>query len=92
MEYENIADHPRYGRKISVSGLVIPEEKILDSYWDFQSRNKNIVSETVIEADTSKQNYAMYPRKYYVDILKICRTCDINFVFLHKSKSIGMKI
>jgi hypothetical protein len=42
--------------------------------------------ETALIAETEKQNYALYPRKYYVDVLRSCRTCHRPFIFFAKEQ------
>lgn len=55
------------------------EDEIRFGFWGLG--NAVIFPETVLVADTSKQNYAIYPRRYYVDILRNCRECRRPFLF-----------
>ena len=74
-----IVPHPRYGSLPIASGRAIPEAEIRSGFWALG--NAVIFPETVLLADTSKQNYAIYPRRYYVDILRDCRECERPFLF-----------
>lgn len=74
-----LVPHPRYGDAPRPSGIEIPEEKIRDGWWSYG--REHIFPETVLVADPSKQNFAMYPREYYVDILRKCRKCSRPFIF-----------
>lgn len=48
--------------------------------------NKLIFPETALIANTTLQNFAVYPRKYYVDILKECRQCHRPFIFFAREQ------
>jgi hypothetical protein len=37
-------------------------------------------------ANPENQNYALYPRKYYVDVERICRICHRPFLFFAKEQ------
>lgn len=55
------------------------EKEIRGSYFAY--RTATIFPATAIRADLSRQNYSVFPRGYYVDILKTCRRCKVEFVF-----------
>lgn len=80
----NHVPHPRYGTKPIPSGYKVDEDTIRRGHWRL-SRDR-IFPETVLAANTEKQNYALYPRKYYVDVERICRTCDRPFLFFAKEQ------
>ena len=46
-----------------------------------QSWRATVVPGTAVIANTALQNYAMYPRSVYADLLRECRTCSRPFVF-----------
>lgn len=76
---ENVVRHPRYGSTPRPSGLKLPEEEIRRAHWTLM--HATIFPETALRADTSVQNFSMYPREYYVDILRACRSCKRPFIF-----------
>lgn len=76
---EGVVPHPRYGAAPRPSGLVVPEDDIRHGFWGLGQAT--IFPETVLRADTSVQNFSMYPRDYYVDILRKCRSCNRPFIF-----------
>ncbi|NRB25515.1 zinc-ribbon domain-containing protein [Shewanella sp.] len=49
------------------------------SHWRYSGLN--FFPETAIAADTTKQNYAIYPRSTYVDIEEECEVCGRPFIF-----------
>jgi hypothetical protein len=55
------------------------EGEIRTGYWRY--RRERIFPESVLIADTSKQNYSLFPRRYYVDILRKCQSCSRHFIF-----------
>lgn len=75
----NIVAHWRYGNTPRPSGIQVPEEEIRSGFW--RNHRERIFPESVLIADPSKQNYAIYPRRYYVDILRQCRNCNRPFIF-----------
>lgn len=75
----DLVPHPRYGNAPRPSGIEIPEEEIRKGYWRYS--REALFPETVLVADPSKQNYTIYPRKYYVDLLRKCRDCSRPFIF-----------
>jgi len=76
--------HPKYGSKTIPSGLSVPVAEILRSHWHYDK--DSIFPESVLIADTSKQNYATYPRAYYVDLCKQCRLCERRFIFFAREQ------
>ena len=76
----NIVPHPRFGNESLNSGVQgISREAILRSYWGYGS--EQIFPESVLMADANKQNYSVFPRQCYVDMLKTCRSCARPFIF-----------
>lgn len=82
--YKDYVMHPRYGNKPIYSGAKIQLDEILNGHWQYKA--DSIFPETAIEADTSKQNYSMYPIKIYVDIEKQCLECNRWFIFYAKEQ------
>ena len=80
----NFVPHPRYGSEPIPSGLKVSEEEIRHGFWRL-TRDK-IFPESVLLADPEKQNYAIYPRRYYVDVQRICRTCHRPFIFFAREQ------
>ena len=80
----NLVPHPRYGGSIIASGYDFSAEAVRSSFWRYSS--ENIFPETAIPADVSKQNYSVFPRPIYVDILKDCRSCGRRFIFFAKEQ------
>jgi hypothetical protein len=75
----NIVAHWRYGSAPRPSGIRVSEEEIRNGFW--RHPREHIFPESVLIADPSKQNYATYPRSYYVDVLRECRSCGRPFIF-----------
>lgn len=75
----SLVPHPRYGDVPRPSGVKVPEDDIRRGFWRLGS--DTIYPETVLLADTNKQNYAVFPREYYVDALRTCRVCHRPFIF-----------
>ena len=76
---KNLVVHYKYGSTPRPSGLHIPEEEIRNGFWRYH--REHMFPESVLVANTSKQNYTAYPRKYYVDVLHHCRNCARPFIF-----------
>ena len=72
-------NHPRYGNQPIPSEYSFSEEEIEKGYWRYS--NLRYFATTAIPADTSKQNFAVYPRSIYVDIEEQCEVCDRLFLF-----------
>lgn len=79
-----VVPHPRYGDAIVPSGCTATAEAIRNSFWRYQS--DHIYPESAIRADTTRQNYSVFPRGYYVDTLKRCRTCGRSFIFFAREQ------
>lgn len=62
----------------------ISETDLRRGFW--RLRSDTLFSETALLAATDKQNFAIYPRKYYVDVLRSCRTCHRPFIFFAKEQ------
>ena len=72
--------HPRYGSLPMRSGVQgVSLDAILQSHWQYKANR--VFPESVLAADTSLQNYALYPRPYYVDMQQQCRSCERPFLF-----------
>ena len=74
-----IVVQPVYGAGPAVSGLQVPAEAIRRGarlYGD-----EEFFPRSVLLADTRRQNFALYPKKYYVDVLNKCLSCGARFVF-----------
>lgn len=85
-EFRNkeVVPHPRFGSESKPSGYNFTEFRIRGSFWGYADEKLFISS--AIPADTSKQNYTVLPREYYVDILKLCRGCKRRFIFFAKEQ------
>lgn len=80
----NLVPHPRYGSAPRPSGITIPEAEIRNGYW--RLGHDEIYPETVLLADTSRQDFSIYPRRYYVDTLRRCRKCGRDFLFFAREQ------
>lgn len=82
----DMVPHPRYGvRPVpTILGCRLPSEDVRGGYWGYHS--ETIFPQTAIEADTAKQNFTTFPRKYYVDILKECQKCRLPFMFFAREQ------
>ena len=74
---QNIIPHPRYGRVVP-SGYNVSEKEIR-TFRKYEE--KQFFPESAIPA-VSRQNYSVFPRRYYVVILKHCRGCSQPFPVL----------
>jgi hypothetical protein len=83
-EIKGIVPHPRYGDAVIPSGTTVSEADVRGSFWRY--RSETIFPESAIEADINRQNYSLFPRRYYVDILKNCRSCNRPFLFFAKEQ------
>lgn len=79
-----IVAHPRYGAESVPSGFCIPHDQIRSSHWRHDL--ETIYPHSAIPADATKQNYSIYPRSFYVDVLKQCRLCGRRFIFFAKEQ------
>ncbi|MEM9045735.1 MAG: zinc-ribbon domain containing protein [Pseudomonadota bacterium] len=73
-------DHPRYGNRPIISGERWTLEQIRQAYWGYR-RQGVIFPESAITADLSRQRYGYSPRRVYVDMEQVCRTCRRKFLF-----------
>ena len=72
--------HPRYGSTPTRSGVRgFSAQDIAASHWRYDIAT--IFPESVLVADTSRQNYSLYPRPFYVDMRRTCRGCSRPFIF-----------
>jgi hypothetical protein len=76
--------HPRYGALPHTSGIAVSEEEIREGFWSL--RRETMFPESVLVARTEEQNYAVFPRRYYVDVLRSCRSCCRKFIFFAKEQ------
>ena len=76
---DKVVPHPRYGDAPKPSGFNATEKMIRDSHWGY--KDARIFTESAIPANPDLQNFATFPRGYYVDILKLCISCKRNFLF-----------
>lgn len=77
-----IVPHPRFGSEVQPSGWKVSRKVILGSYWRYEMvPEEPLFPESAIPADISRQKYCAFPRGYYVDLLKVCRTCERPFLF-----------
>lgn len=76
----DLVAHPRYGHTSMRSGVRgFSAQDIAASHWRYDI--DTIFPESVLVADTSRQNYSMYPRPFYVDMRRTCRSCSRPFIF-----------
>jgi Probable zinc-ribbon domain len=81
---EEFVPHPRYGALPKPSGLRVSEEELRDGFW--RLGREKLYPDSALLADTSKQNFAVFPRKYYVDVRRVCRTCHRPFIFFAREQ------
>jgi hypothetical protein len=79
-----IVPHSRYGDAIVPSGCTASAEEVRGSFWSYSS--ETIFPESAIQADTTRQNFTVFPRGYYVDMLRQCRTCRRPFIFFAREQ------
>lgn len=84
MPRRKFVEHPRYGSVPHASGVVVSEEKIREGFWSL--RSETMFPESVLVARPEEQNYSVFPRQYYVDVLRECRTCGRSFIFFAKEQ------
>ena len=71
--------HSRYGSHPIPSEYNLSKHEIENAHWQYTSLK--YFQNTVIPADISKQNYAVFPRKVYIDIEEQCEVCKRPFIF-----------
>ncbi len=81
---QSFVEHPRYGSLPHVSRIRVPESETRSGFWSL--RRDDLFPESVLLADTEKQNYSVFPRRYYVDVRRVCRQCDRPFIFFAKEQ------
>jgi hypothetical protein len=84
MPHRKFVEHPRYGSTPHTSGVDIPEDKIRAGFWSLA--REAMFPESVLVATPEAQNYSVFPRQYYVDVLRECRTCARSFIFFAKEQ------
>lgn len=81
---EDNVGHPRYGNAPVPSGYDVDLDTVRNNYWRY--RSERIYPQTAIPADTARQNFTTFPRKYYVDIQKVCSDCTRPFIFFAREQ------
>ena len=80
----DLVPHPRYGTHPRPSGYSVTEAQIRESFWR-HSRDV-LFPETALPANPDNQNFAVFPRRYYVDVLRTCRSCHRPFIFFAREQ------
>jgi hypothetical protein len=80
----HFVEHPRYGSTPHTSGLEVAEDEIREGFWSL--KRETMFPESVLAADATKQNYSVFPRRYYVDVQRQCRMCDRPFIFFAREQ------
>ena len=80
----DIVAHPRFGSQPMVSGQQVDLETIKRGHWQYA--DASLFPQSVLAADVSRQNFALYPRVFYVDMLVHCRECQRPFLFFAKEQ------
>ena len=76
----DLVPHPRFnGRQTHAHRISASTTDVCAQVW--QVRRSTPIPGTAMAANCTLQNYSMYPRRYYVDLLKQCKTCARPFVF-----------
>ena len=78
----DLASHPRareMARKPQGRAARLSAAEVRARLW--QAGGHVVIPETAVHANVHLQNYALYPRLLYVDMLKTCRTCRRPFLF-----------
>jgi hypothetical protein len=76
---DKLVPHPRFRGKPPRPQLDLTEQEVRRSYWRYA--DAHIFPHTALRADLSVQRYAVFPRPYYVDMLKTCIECGRAFIF-----------
>lgn len=79
-EFENYAEHSRYGKRPRITGLN-PETNYLKVFLHWHSREGIRVPNTAIQADLTIQAPATVAVTHYFDSKRICRDCNKPFIF-----------
>lgn len=80
----NFVPHPRYGSEPTTSGVKLPDSELKHGFW--RHHREVMFPESALIANPENQNYAVFPRKYYVDVVRSCRTCHRPFIFFAKEQ------
>ena len=81
---KDLVPHPRYGVTIVPSGLTLSDAELRRRYG---SRRDDVVfPESAIRADPTRQNFTVFPRNFYVDTLRDCRSCGRPFLFFAREQ------
>lgn len=78
----DLVPHPRareMARRAHGRAAALGVDEIRAQVW--QAAHSTIVPGTAVIANTALQNYPMFPRRLYADLLKRCRRCARPFVF-----------
>lgn len=78
-KHKKYVKNPRYGDEPILSQYKYSDEELKQTHWRYGSLK--LIPKTVIPADINKQDYAVFPRRLYVDIEENCRTCKKSFIF-----------
>ena len=79
-EYQNFAEHPRYGKRPRITGLN-PTTDDLKVFIHWHSPESCRIPGTAINADLTKQAQATIPVTHYFEVKRSCRECDRPFIF-----------
>ncbi len=75
-----LVPHPRFGaRQTHLHRVAVSTAEVRARVW--QTRRATLIPGTVLAANAALQNFSLYPRAFYVDMLKTCGQCDRPFVF-----------
>ena len=83
-KYAKFVSHPRYGDKPIFTNDKFSLFDILNSHWRY--KENEVILGTCIEANLEKQNYTIFPRKLYVDLMRNCKKCGKKFIFYAKEQ------
>jgi len=83
-KYAKFVNHPRYGDKPRYTNDKHSMTEILKSYWGY--KEDEVILSTCIEANLEKQNYTVFPRSIYVDLMRNCASCRRKFIFYAKEQ------
>lgn len=85
-QFEDFAEHPRYGRTPNRTGLNPDPKTDRAVYLHWHSPRDTRIPNTAIEADRSRQNSGLGYVTHYVDTLRECVDCDRKFIFYAKEQ------
>ncbi|MGW8395050.1 zinc-ribbon domain containing protein [Pseudoduganella sp. HUAS MS19] len=84
LNLDKLVPHPRFRGKPPRAQLKLTEQEVRGSYWRYS--DAHILPATALRADLSVQRYAVFPRPYYVDMLKTCVECSRAFIFFAREQ------